>query len=51
MLFTDDIVLIGENREEVNQSLDVLGLAAEEKGLKINRSKTEYIEYEFDERE
>jgi len=26
-------------------------LALEEKGLSINRSKTQYIEYEFDERE
>ena len=53
MLFADDIVLVGENMEEVSQRLDVWRLALEGKGLRINISKTEYsyIEYEYDERE
>jgi len=33
----DDIVLVGENREEVNQRLDMWKLTIEEKGLRINR--------------
>jgi len=41
--------LVGENREEVNQRLDVWRLALEGKGLMISKSKTEYVEYEFDE--
>jgi len=36
MMFAD-IVLVGENREEVNQRLDVLRLSLEGKGLKICR--------------
>jgi len=44
-------VFVGENKGEVNKRLDVWKLALEEKGLRINKSKTEYIEYEFDERE
>jgi len=44
-------MLVIENREEVNTRLDVWRLALEEKWLRINRSKTKYIEYEFDERE
>jgi hypothetical protein len=51
MLFADDIVLVGENREEVRQRLDVWRSVMEGKGLRINISKTECIEYEFDERE
>jgi len=38
----DDIVLVGENREEISQNLDVLRLALD--GLRISRRKTEYIE-------
>jgi len=49
-MFADDIVLVGENREEVNQMLDVWRLALEGKGLRISRSKTNYIEYELDEK-
>jgi len=50
MLFSDNIALVGENREEVNQRLDVWRLALEGKGLRISRSRTRYIKYEFDKR-
>lgn len=46
-LFADDIVSAGENSEEVNQRLDMRRLAMGEKGLRINRNKTEYIKYEI----
>jgi len=36
---------------EVSQRFDVRRLALEEKGLRINRSKTEYIEYKCEEKE
>jgi len=49
MLFTDNIVLVEENWEKIYQRLKVWRLAQEGKGLRINRSKTEYIEDEFDE--
>jgi len=51
MLFVDDIILVEENREEINQSNNVRSLVLEEKRLRINRSKAEYMEYEFDKRE
>jgi len=51
MLFANNIVWVEENRKKVNQWLNLWRLTLEEKGLKIIRSKTEYIKYEFDERE
>jgi hypothetical protein len=42
-----DLVLIGENLEGVNKRLDEWRLALEGKGLRINRNKIEYIEYDF----
>jgi len=51
MLFANDIMLPGENREEINQILDVWRLALEKKGLSINRNKTEYVEYKFENKE
>ena len=51
MLFADDIVLIGESPEEMNGRLEEWREALESKGLRISRSKTEYIEYDFGERE
>lgn len=45
MVFSDDIVLAENNRVKVNQILDEWRLALKKKGLKINRSKTEYIGY------
>jgi hypothetical protein len=46
-MFANDIVLLGENLEEVNNRLNELRLALEGKGLRISRNKTEYIQYEF----
>jgi len=45
-----DIVLIGEIQKEVN-SFEKRRTAFEGKGLNISRSKTEYMEYDFGERE
>lgn len=39
-MLTIILVLVGESREEVNQRLDMLRLALEEKGLRINRSRS-----------
>jgi hypothetical protein len=46
MKFADDIVLIGDNLEEVNR-LNEWRLALEGKGLRISRNKTNNIEYNF----
>ncbi|XP_070045741.1 uncharacterized protein [Nicotiana tomentosiformis] len=47
MLFDDDIVLIDEKREGVNEKLEVWRQALESKGLKLSRTKTEYLECKF----
>jgi len=51
MLFVDDLELVGKNRKEVNQILDIWRLTLVGKRLRFNRSKTKHIEYEFDKRE
>ena len=43
MLFADDIVICEETREEVDQKLECWRYALERKGMKVNRSKTEYL--------
>jgi hypothetical protein len=47
MMFADDIVLVGENLEEVNNRLDAWRLALKGKRLRISRNKTEYTEYDL----
>ena len=47
MLFVDDIVLIDETKSRVNAKLDVWREVLESKGFKINRTKIEYIKYNF----
>ncbi|KAE8663451.1 hypothetical protein F3Y22_tig00112968pilonHSYRG00020 [Hibiscus syriacus] len=43
MLFADDIVLIAETKFELNSRLATWKTALEEKGLRINIGKTEYL--------
>ena len=43
MVFADDVILCSENREEVQTSLEKWRQALESSGMKINRSKTEYM--------
>ena len=47
MLFADDIVLVGETREEVSNKLDEWRETLEGKGLRISRTKTEYLRCDF----
>ncbi|KAM1205409.1 hypothetical protein ACFX2G_006312 [Malus domestica] len=47
MLFTDNIVLIDETQEWVNVKLNLWREVLESKGLRLRRSKTEYIECKF----
>ena len=47
MLFADDIVLMGESREDLNKKLELWREALEVYGLRISRSKTEYMECKF----
>ncbi|KAH7714504.1 hypothetical protein AAVH_18161 [Aphelenchoides avenae] len=43
--FTDDIVLIGSSKADVQRRLHELNRASEAVGLRINRSKTKWMEY------
>ncbi|POO76497.1 hypothetical protein C1T30_42845, partial [Bacillus sp. MBGLi97] len=44
MFFVDDIVLIGESREDLNKKLELWREVLEVYGFRISRSKTEYME-------
>ena len=43
MLFVDDLVLVSETVEEVEEELERWRAVIENKGLRISRSKTEYL--------
>ena len=43
MLFADDIVICKETREEVERKLESWRYALERRGMKVRRSKTEYL--------
>jgi hypothetical protein len=43
MLFADDIVLVAEKKQDLNVRLEEWRIALERKGLRISRSKTEYL--------
>ncbi|XP_076948648.1 uncharacterized protein LOC143620988 [Bidens hawaiensis] len=47
MLFADNIVLIAESKQALNMRLEEWRSALESKGLKISRSKTEYLYCDF----
>ncbi|KAM2624012.1 hypothetical protein TB1_031028 [Malus domestica] len=47
MLFADGIVLIDETQEGVNAKLNLWREVLESKGLRLSRSKTEYMECKF----
>ena len=47
MLFADDIVLVAETKDEASNKLDEWREALEGKGLRISRTKTEYLRCDF----
>ena len=47
MLFTNDIVLIDESREEVNTKLERWRDTLEAKGFRLRKSKTGYLHCRF----
>ena len=50
MLFADDIVLLGESREELNERLETWRRALETHGFRLSRSKSEHMECKFNKR-
>jgi len=50
MLFTDDVVMLGESREELNGRFETWRQALEAYGFRLSRSKTEYMECNFSKR-
>ena len=48
MLFADDVVLVDESRTGVNQKLELWRKTLESKGFRLDRTKTEYMRYDFD---
>ena len=47
MLFADDVVLVDESRNGVNAKLERWWEPLESKGYKISRTKTEYMDCNF----
>jgi hypothetical protein len=47
MLFSDDVVLVDENRTWVDQKLELWRQTLEVKGFRLSRSKTESMKYDF----
>ncbi|KAK3540585.1 hypothetical protein QTP70_034343 [Hemibagrus guttatus] len=51
IMFADDIVICSESREQVEENLERWRFALERRGMKVSRSKTEYMCRQFPKRQ
>lgn len=50
MFFADEVVLLGESRDEMNERLEIWRQALEGYDFRSSRSKTKYVECSFSKR-
>ncbi|XP_076929012.1 uncharacterized protein LOC143593189 [Bidens hawaiensis] len=48
MMFAEDVVLVGERKQDLNMRLEEWRYALEMKGLRISHAKTEYLHCDFE---
>ena len=51
MFFADDIVLLGDSKDEINRKLELWRMTLKLKGFRLSRDKTEYMHCSFGNRQ
>ena len=48
MMFADDIVLCGGREVDMTEYLDTWSKSLEERGMRVSRPKTQYMDFNFE---